>query len=130
MLFSMVSFFFFAMRYFSKAPEMSKQMFGETYICSHPVYDRCTLYKLGDKGLAIVQQRVDKKKRTYWTEIDDWIANALWLEPKFHLYLQKRMKEPVDGLYPTATVRQAMWAARIKPLKRERWETVFDRVDI
>ena len=27
----------------------------------------------------------------------------------------------------TVTVRQIMWALRMKPLKKERWETVFDR---
>ena len=32
-----------------------------------------------------------------------------------------------DGLYPTVTVRKLMWALRMKPLKKERWETVFDR---
>lgn len=118
------------MRYYSEAPEVSKQAFGEIYICNHLVYDRCTLYKVGNKGLAIIQQRVDEQKRTYWTEVDDWIANALWLDKKFHLYFRKRAAEPVDGLYPTATVRQAMWAARMKPLKKEQWETVFDRVEI
>lgn len=40
------------------------------------------------------------------------------------------MDEPKDGIYPTMTVRQAMWAAKMKPLKKERWETVFDHKDI
>ena len=35
-----------------------------------------------------------------------------------------------DGLYPTVTVRKLMWALRMKPLKKERWETVFDRRDV
>ena len=34
------------------------------------------------------------------------------------------------GLYPTVTIRQIMWALKIKPLKRERWETCFDRREI
>lgn len=123
--------FYIHMRYYSKPPVISKQAFGETYICEHPVYSKCTLYKIKSKGLAVIQQRYDPKtKMTWWSEIDDWIANALWLEPKFHVYLQKRVGEPENGLYPTATVRQAMWAARLKPLKKERWETVFDRSDI
>lgn len=120
-----------AMRYYSKPPLLSKQAFGETYICNHPVYSRGTLYKIGSKGLVVIQQRYDEKtKKTWWNELDSWLANALWLSPKFHLYLQKRAREPTEGLYPTATIRQAMWAARMKPLKRERWETVFDRADI
>ena len=35
-----------------------------------------------------------------------------------------------DGLYPTVTIRQIMWALKMKPIKRERWETVFDRRNI
>ena len=119
------------MRYYSKPPAMSKQAFGEIYICDHPVYSSGTLYKIGSKGLVVIQQRYDEAtKKTWWSEIDPWLANVLWLEPRFHLYLQKRAEKPESGLYPTATVRQAMWAARMKPLKRERWETVFDRADI
>ncbi len=35
-----------------------------------------------------------------------------------------------DGVYPTVTIRQIMWALKMKPLARERWETVFDRKNI
>lgn len=118
------------MRYHVNPPSLSKQAFGEIYICDHPVYDRCTLYKYGKRGIAVIQQRYDEKtKHTYWTEIDDWIANALWLDVKFHAYLREHAREPVDGLYPTSTVRQVMWACRIKPMKKESWETVFDMKD-
>lgn len=119
------------MKYYSKPPAISRQQFGETYKCDHPVYDICTLYRTGERGLAVIQQRFEKDgKRTYWTNIDPWLANALYLLPKFHRLLDDRAKEPVDGLYPTMSVRQVMWAVRMKPLRRERWETVFDRKDI
>lgn len=119
------------MRYYSKPPVFSIQFYGKNYICDHPVYSKCTLFKIGDRGLAVIQQRYDKRtKHTYWTQIDGWIANAIWQEPKFQLYLEEHAKEKKNGLYPTATVRQVMWALRMKPLKRERWETVFDRKDI
>lgn len=36
----------------------------------------------------------------------------------------------VKGIFPTITVRQLMWALKMKPLPKERWETVFDRKDI
>ena len=119
------------MRYHSEKPIFSRHMFGRSYICEHPVYDRCTLYGWGERGLAVIQQRYDPKtKHTWWGEIDDWIANALYVNPRFHLYLEKRAREPQNGIYPTATVRQVMWAIRMKPLKKEKWETVFDRKDI
>jgi len=41
-----------------------------------------------------------------------------------------RADKSYNGLYPTITVRQLMWALKIKPLKKERWETCFDRKDI
>lgn len=119
------------MRYYSEPPPLSKQVFGEIYICSHPVYSRCTLYRSGSKGLAVIQQRFDPEaKTTWWSEIDAWIANALYLNRQFRYLLEDRAEEAKDGLYPTMTVRQAMWAAKMKPLKKERWETVFDHKDI
>ena len=79
----------------------------------------------------MIQQRYDKiHKYTWWTKIEPWIANALYLDSGFRKLIKERAKEPTDGLYPTITVRQAMWAIRMKPLKKERWETVFDRKDI
>lgn len=106
-------------------------MYGKLYICNHPVYSRCTLFEIGEKGLAVIQQRYDSySKHTWWSEIDDWITDCLYLHPKFKQYFDKRSGLCEEGLYPTVTVRQIMWALRIKPIKRERWETCFDRKDI
>ena len=59
-------------------------MYSEIYICDHPVYSRCTLYQIDKKGLAVIQQRYDPKtKHTWWTEIDPWITDDLYLHPKF-----------------------------------------------
>ena len=119
------------MRYFSEPPIKSVRQFGETYACDHPVYDRCTLFKINERGLAIIQQRfVEKNKHTYWCEIEPWLANYLYSCKSFHKLLNERAKEPENGLYPTITVRQAMWACKLKPLKKQRWETVFDHKDI
>ena len=102
-------------------------MYGETYVCDHPVYDKCTLFKIGDKGLAVIQQRTDTLKRTWWSEIDDWLTDALYLHAGFKKFFDERAEECTDGLYPTVTIRQIMWALKMKPVKRERWETCFDR---
>ena len=119
------------MRYHYEKPTMYLAMYGETYSCNHPVYDNCTLYMMGNKGLAIIQQRFDKEtKITYWTEIDPWLVDELYLHPKFKEYFEKRAGESVDGLYPTVTIRQIMWALKMKPIKKQRWETCFDRRDI
>ena len=104
---------------------------GERYVCSHPAYNSCTLFRLDDEGLGIIQQRyrVDDKT-TYWTEIDPWIANDLYLHPGFSEYLRTHAGVSKNGIYPTVTVRQIMWALKMKPLPKRRWETVFDRKDI
>lgn len=106
-------------------------MYGMTYICDHPVYNSCTLYQMNNKGLAVIQQRYDSEtKTTRWGEVDPWLTDELYLHPKFKELFNERSGECMDGLYPTITVRQLMWALKMKPLKKERWETCFDRKDI
>ena len=141
------------MRYHYECPDVYTTMYGETYICDHPVYDRCTLFRIGGKGLAVIQQRFDPEtKETRWTEIDPWLTDAIYLNPNFRALFERHSStggatrtdrsrcsetrsvgttsESMSCLYPTLTVRQVMWALKMKPLKRERWETVFDRKDI
>lgn len=119
------------MRYHYEKPSIYLSMYGETYICDHPVYDSCTLYKIEDNGLAVIQQRFDEHtKTTKWSEIDPWLTDELYLHPNFKDYFEKRSGECTDGLYPTVTVRQIMWALKLKPIPRERWETCFDRRSI
>lgn len=106
-------------------------MYGATYECDHPVYSKCTLYLIGNKGLAVIQQRYDQdEKKTWWTEIDPWLTDSLYLHPRFKEFFDKRAGEPNGGLYPTVTIRQIMWALKMKPIQRKRWETCFDRKDI
>lgn len=119
------------MRYHTEKPDIYSSMYGAIYECNHPVYSRCTLYLIGEKGLAIIQQRYNSEtKSTYWTEIDSWLTDLLYLHPGFKGFFNDRGGGPVNGLYPTSTVRQIMWALKMKPLKRERWETCFDRRNI
>lgn len=119
------------MRYHYEKPKIHTSMYGETYICNHPIYNACTLFKIGDKGLAVIQQRFNPDtKSTWWSELDSWLTDSLYLHTKFVMFFDKYAKEAVDGLYPTVTIRQIMWGLKMKPLKRERWETYFDRKDI
>lgn len=119
------------MRYHYNKPPFYASMYGRTYICEHPVYDRCTLFEIGGKGLAVIQQRFDPtSKSTTWSELDPWLTDDIYVHPKFKSFFDKRAGECTDELYPTVTVRQIMWALKMKPLQRERWETCFDRRDI
>lgn len=119
------------MRYHYRKPAIYLSVYGQVYICRHPVYDRCTLFHIGEKGLAVIQQRFDAEtKRTWWGEVDPWLTDDLYLHPKFKDYFDSRAGVCTDGLYPTVTIRQMMWALKMKPIPRERWETCFDRRNI
>ena len=116
------------MRYHYDRPPIYFSMYGRTHICEHPVYDRCTLFEIDDKGLAIIQQRFDSKsKATRWGELDPWLTDDIYLHPGFKPFFDERAGKCTDEIYPTVTVRQIMWALKMKPLPRERWETCFDR---
>ena len=119
------------MRYHYEKPKIYMSLYGQVYICDHPVYSRCTLYLTVDRGLAVIQQRFDpERKSTWWSDIDPWLTDAIYLHPDFKEYFDERAGICKDGLYPTVTIRQIMWALKMKPIARERWETVFDRRDI
>ena len=119
------------MRYHYEKPTIYLSMYGSTYTCDHPIYNKCTLFELDDKGLAVIQQRYNPlTKKTWWGEIDRWLTDDLYLHPKFKEFFNERAGKPENGLYPTVTIRQIMWALKMKPLKKERWETCFDRRDI
>ena len=119
------------MRYHYEKPDLYSSMYGEIHICDHPVYDKCTLFKVDDYGLAVIQQRYDSTtKKTWWGEIDPWLTDSLYLHPKFKKFFDERSRKCLDGLYPTVTIRQIMWALKMKPIQKERWETCFDRRDI
>ena len=119
------------MRYHYERPSIYLSMYGDTYSCDHTVYNKCTLYQMNSRGLAVIQQRYDEPtKRTWWGEIDPWLTDVLYLHPKFAEYFDERASEATDGVYPTVTVRQIMWALKMKPLPKNRWETCFDRKSI
>lgn len=119
------------MRYHYEKPSIYLSMYGCTYICNHPLYNKCTLYCSDGKGLAVIQQRFNAEiKSTWWSEIDPWLTDEIYLHPKFKEVFEERAETSTDGLYPTITVRQLMWALKMKPLQKERWETCFDRKSI
>ena len=119
------------MRYHYEKPSVYLHMYGQTYKCNHDVYTECTLYLIGDKGLAVIQQRCDPDtKKTWWGVIDDWLVDDLYLHPRFKQFFDRSSGKCTDGVYPTVTIRQIMWDLKMKPIKREPWETYFDRKTI
>ena len=128
----MIQSLIFFMRYHYSPPAIALSIYGTTYSCDHPVYNKCTLYLIENRGLAVIQQRFyPETKCTYWTEIDSYLVDELYLNDKFLSYFDKKAgPKSSKGLYPTVTVRQLMWAMRVKPLPRHIWETVFDKSPI
>ena len=101
------------MRYFYEKPERYRSTYGNTYGCDHPVYDVCTLFKIGKKGLAVIQQRYyQETKHIYWIEIDSWLIDTIYSYPKFKTFFDERAMEPEHNLYPTISIRQLMWALK------------------
>lgn len=116
------------LRYHYEKPQFYVSIYGSTYECNHPVYNRCTLFKINNNGIAVIQQRFNKEtKSTYWTEIDPWLTDPIYLHPNFKEYFDERSDRIQNGLYPTVSIRQIMWALKMKPIKRHIWETCFDR---
>lgn len=119
------------MRYHYEKPTLYLSKYGTIYTCNHPVYSKCTLFMINKRGLAVIQQRYDPNdKSTRWTEIDPWLNDNIYCHPNFLDYFNTRAREQVNGIYPTVTIRQLMWALKMKPIPRERWETCFDRKNI
>lgn len=118
------------MKYYYIPPKDFRVTAGNIYRCDHPIYNICTLYYKNGVGLAVIQQRINRDKQTYWTGIDPCLVDDIYNAKKFEQYFNKHAKPAVNRLYPTVTVRQIMWALRMKPLKKEEWETVFDRSQI
>ena len=66
-------------------------MYGIAYKRNHPVYDVCALYKIRNKGFCVIQQRFNNDtKSTFWSEIDPWLTDILYLHHKFKAHLDKR----------------------------------------
>lgn len=119
------------MRHHYEKPDVFLSMYGEKYICNHPVYNSCTLFRIRERGLCVIQQRFNViSKFTYWTEIDAYLTDELYLHPLFKSYFDEHSGTCKNGLYPTVTVRQIMWGLKMKPLPRKVWETGFDRAEI
>ena len=116
------------MRYFREKPPIEIPLYGERYYCDHPMFSECTLYLKDDRGLGVIQQRFDPvTKRFWWGPVDAWIANDIYLSPKFPSYFEKHATPQNErGLYFTVKVRSLMWALRMKPIAKYLWELFLE----
>lgn len=88
---------YFFMRYHDNAqPQEWTNYYGSVYRCNHPVYRVCTLYKERSKGLCVIQQRYNEKsKATYWSAIDPWLTDKIYLHDGFKEYFDSHAKQKI-----------------------------------
>lgn len=110
------------MKYFYKYKKQKNSKY--TAHVDHPLYSSCSLYEKDGKGLAIVQQRFNPSMKVFfWGYVDPGLIDDIFSHEKFDKYFAEKGGECKDGLYPTVTVRQAMWALKMKPLEKTYWES-------
>lgn len=113
------------MKYYYKPSKTENSGAGETYIYDHPLFNRATLFRTGDRGLLIVQEHYNKKtKARWWGPVMPWLSYDIYINPNFEDFFAKNASEADENsLYPIFPIRKIMWALRMKPLQREAWET-------
>lgn len=108
------------MRYYTTKPKGALATRRYLYECNHPLYSQCTLIKKGELGLAIIQNRYNRKLKIFWYgPIESWLADEVQRQDGFDAYFAKNAAKGTDGLYPTVEIRRLMWALKMKPLRKD-----------
>ena len=96
-----------------KKPGIYLAMYGTTYSSDHTVYNKCALFTIHNKSLTVIRQWYDKRtKTTWWSELDPWLIDDIYLNKNFKAYFDMYAGECNNGLYPTMTVQQITWALK------------------
>ena len=111
------------MKYFYEKPTKWENV-GIIYSCNHPMFNRCTLIKKGNRGIALIQEHYNEKmKARWWGSLDPWLAYDIEKCGMLGEFFNRFAGEPDENkLYPVFKVRKVMWALKMKPLRREFWE--------
>ena len=114
------------MRYFYEKPkDATEHSLYFKHTNGNPLYSSCRLYMISDEeGLAIVQKRFNPKLKVFFYNAPDaWIMDEILKNPGFTDYVFEHAGESTDNIFPTVTVRQVMYALKMKPLRKEQWES-------
>lgn len=100
---------------------------GKVYLCDHPLYSRCTLFKEGEVGLAVVQLSFNHwLKNLFWEPIHPYLASDIFKNENFKTVFDSLSGQPDEnGIYPTVNVRSLMWALRMPPLEKTESDVEF-----
>ena len=101
---------------------------GIIYKCDHPMFSKCTLFHEHDRGLIVIQKHYNKNAKVYWWgPLDPWLSGDIYLHPEFKkIFNEYASTIDSNGLYTIIRIRKIMWMLRMKPLKKEFWETWED----
>lgn len=109
---------------YKRSSDSRRAEHSDIFISSHPLFEKCTLYRSGDLGLGVIQQRFNEKlKLSWWGPIDPWLSNDIYEAKGFAEYFLKNAREAENGNYPIVEVRKLMYALHMKPMVKELWET-------
>ena len=113
------------MKYYYTKPDSWTCKYGTVYRCEHPLFTKATLYFQDNKGMLVIQQRFNPDtKHIWWGELDPWLVDEIYLANGFQEVFSKFASEKIPGgIFPEIKVRKLMWMLRMKPLKREFWES-------
>ena len=116
-------------KYYYEKPEKWSRDGWFVAKCEHPLCNRCTLYSDGIRALAIVQEHYDPNtKARWWGSLDPWLAGDICDNPNFGAFFDDSAFLVDNNIeFPVFTVRTVMWNLRMKPLKKESWETTIDK---
>lgn len=109
------------MKYHYEKTEYGKPMYGRMVEIKDDIHTFGTLFEKDGKGVILVQKRF-VCKCLYWDRIDYWLANDIYEHPKFTAWFEQHATEEN---YPIFPVRSVMWALRMKPLPKQKWEDAF-----
>lgn len=99
---------------------------ARTYMCDNPLYNSGTLYFENGKGMLVIQLHFDERtKRMWWGPIDPWLIDDIYSQVNFFEVFNKIASEKNSrGIFPEIKIRKLMWELRMKPLKKEIWESI------
>lgn len=110
------------MRYHFDKPEIYLSMYGSRYICDHPVYNSCTLYKIGEKGLAVIQQRFNEETKSTGMSKGIKIAAGVGLSVIVGFVVYKYVAKPVIANIKTQI--------ELKKMAAEEKTIIVDETDV
>lgn len=98
---------------------------GDIYRSGNKLFNKATIFRNGKLGIIVIQQHFNPEtKHMWWGEVDPWIASDILSNERFEEVFYKFASEKIPGGdFPVIQLRKLMWELRMKPLKKEFWES-------